>query len=52
MITVEDCKKAWNEQADEFNQWDALDADERCEWCIKMASAEKDTCARARWNQQ
>ena len=24
----------WNAQADQYNQWDTLDSDERCEWCI------------------
>ena len=26
----------WNAQADEFNQWDTLDADERAEWIEKL----------------
>ena len=31
---LEDIKKAWNEQADEYNQWDTLDADERVEFAL------------------
>lgn len=28
-IEFQDVIAAWNAQADEYNQWDALDADER-----------------------
>lgn len=34
-MDVNQCAHAWNEQADEYNQWDSLDADERCEWVIE-----------------
>jgi len=40
MITLKNCIDAWNSQADRFNQWDELDADERCEWCLKLAQPE------------
>lgn len=36
-MNLQQCVDAWNAQADEFNQWSELDADERCEWCLKMA---------------
>ena len=28
---------AWNAQADEHNQWDALGEDEKIEWALKCA---------------
>lgn len=42
MITLRDCIDAWNAQADEYNQWSELDADERCEWCLKIANYQLD----------
>ena len=33
-MRLENIKKAWNEQADEYNQWDALGADERVEFAL------------------
>ena len=33
-MRLEDIKKAWNEQVDKHNQWDALDADERVEFAL------------------
>ena len=38
MLTLQECIDAWNAEADENNQWDELDADERCEWCLGMAN--------------
>jgi len=37
MITLQQCINAWNAQADKYNQWSELDADERCKWCLKMS---------------
>lgn len=37
MLTLQQCIEAWNAQADEYNQWPELDADERCEWCLEMS---------------
>lgn len=34
MKTLQQCIDAWNAQADEYNHWDELSADEKCEWCI------------------
>jgi len=28
-------KKAWNEQADEYNQWDSLDSEEKIEFVVE-----------------
>jgi hypothetical protein len=36
--TLQECISAWNAQADKFNQWPELDADERCEWCLKLST--------------
>ena len=44
------CIDLWNAQADEYNQWDALDADERCEWCIRVC-LERDTKPRQEGDQ-
>jgi hypothetical protein len=33
-MRLEDIKKAWNEQADKYNQWHDLDADERVEFAL------------------
>ena len=30
---------AWNAQADEYNQWDALGEDEKIEWAVACAKA-------------
>ena len=37
-MKLEDVKKAWNEQADEYNQWSELDADERVEFTLDYVS--------------
>jgi len=36
-VELSDVKKAWNEQADEFNQWDSLDSDEKVSFALKVA---------------
>ena len=36
-MRIEDVISAWNAQADEYNQWDALDADERVEFALQQA---------------
>ena len=33
---------AWNAQADEHNQWDALGEDEKIEWALKCADHFRD----------
>lgn len=38
MINLQKCIKEWNSQADEYNQWEELDCDEKCEWCLKLAN--------------
>jgi hypothetical protein len=35
---VVDAPAAWNAQADEFNQWDALGEDEKLEWTANRAA--------------
>lgn len=40
MPTLQECIEAWNEQADEHNQWSELDADERCNWCLHFANTQ------------
>ncbi len=37
-MRIEDVISAWNAQADEYNQWDALDADERVEFALQQAT--------------
>lgn len=29
---------SWNMQADDWNQWDALDYDEKCAWIVAQAN--------------
>ena len=41
-MTLQECIDAWNEQADEYNQWPSLDGYEMSRWCLKMASQEID----------
>jgi len=31
-FSVDDLRRAWNQQADEHNQWDSLDSDEQLAW--------------------
>ena len=38
--SLQECIAAWNAQADIYNQWPTLDADERCEWCLQMRPPE------------
>lgn len=33
--------KAWNSQADEFNQWDELDFEEKIEWAAKWGASSR-----------
>ena len=44
-MKYEDIKKAWNTQADEFNQWCELGEDEKIEWAARFG-AEKERAAR------
>lgn len=37
-MRLESIKKAWNEQADDHNQWSELDADERVEFALDYVS--------------
>ena len=37
--TYEQVIAAWNAQADEHNQWDALGEDEKIEWAVACAKA-------------
>lgn len=41
-MDLQQCITAWNAQADKYNQWDTLDADERCEWIIEQANIKFD----------
>jgi len=34
-MQIEDIVKLWDDQADEYNKWDSLDADERVQFAIK-----------------
>lgn len=34
-MKLEEAKKAWNNHADQYNQWDSLDGNERAEWTLK-----------------
>jgi len=34
-MNIEYFKNLWNKEADEFNQWDQLDCNEKCEWIIE-----------------
>ena len=40
---------AWNAQADEHNQWDALGEDEKIEWAVACAKAAPPTTGEPRW---
>ena len=44
-MKYDDIKKAWNTQADEFNQWCELGEDEKIEWAARFG-AEKERAAR------
>lgn len=46
-MTYDEIKNAWNTQADEHNQWDALGEDEKIEWSGSIAAA-KERAARIR----
>jgi len=37
-MRLENVKQAWNEQADEHNQWNELDADARVEFALDYVS--------------
>jgi len=37
-MRLENVKQAWNEQADEHNQWNELDADERVEFALEYVA--------------
>lgn len=39
-MRIDDVIASWNDNADEFNQWDSLDADERVEFAIQKANEE------------
>lgn len=39
-MIIENVIKAWNAQADEYNQWDSLDADERVNFTLQKANNE------------
>ena len=39
MTTYQKVVAAWNAQADEHNQWDALGEDEKIEWAVACAKA-------------
>lgn len=41
-MTVKDLIKAWNSQADEFNQWNSLDSEEMVNFALKF---EREQCA-------
>lgn len=41
-MRIDDVIKAWDTQADEYNQWDALDADERVNFTLQQANNEID----------
>jgi hypothetical protein len=38
MLNLQECIDAWNVEADGGNQWDDLDTDEKCEWCLGRAN--------------
>ena len=42
MNTYQQVVAAWNAQADETNQWDALGEDEKIEWALKCADQFRD----------
>lgn len=39
ILTYDEVKKAWNDQADIFNQWDTLGDDEIVEFTIALTEA-------------
>lgn len=39
-MNIEHIRNAWNAQADEYNQWDSLDADERVSFALQQANNE------------
>ena len=41
-MTPKQIRDAWNAQADDYNQWDALDEDEKLNWAI---AKEREACA-------
>lgn len=36
IMEIKDYENLWNAQADEYNQWDNLNCDEKCEWIIEQ----------------
>lgn len=42
-MTYDEIRTAWNAQADEHNQWDALGEDEKVEWAAKHGAAKERT---------
>jgi hypothetical protein len=48
-MNYEDVKKAWNAQADGYNDWTSLSADEMVEFAI---SIEREECAKICMKQQ
>lgn len=49
MTTYQKVVAAWNAQADEHNQWDALGEDEKIEWAVACAKAAPPTTGEPRW---
>ena len=47
--TYEHVIAAWNAQADEHNQWDALGEDEKIEWAVACAKAAPPTVVPIGW---
>ena len=47
--TYQQVVAAWNAQADEHNQWDALGEDEKIEWAMACAKAAPPTTGEPRW---
>lgn len=39
-MTIDDVIGAWNKQADEYNQWESLDADERVNFALQYTEKE------------
>jgi len=37
-MTLEDIKRAWNDNADEFNQWNELGEDEKVEFAYSIGT--------------
>lgn len=40
-MTLDELIEAWNNQADEYNQWDELDCDERVEFALSQLMPEQ-----------